>query len=143
VIRSTVVDDRYVLTEWLKPIVLPEAVIGYEIYRSDDGMNFNRLSSVSAGVLSYDDRSVDVDWNRYVYRISTQNVCEMQTANGRIGTSILLEKTEAGSFDFLKWTKYLDWDSGVERYVIQRMNEQGQWVDEKTLPPTITDWEVE
>jgi len=67
----------------------------------------------------------------------------MQTADGRIGTSILLEKTEAGSIDYLKWTKYFDWDSGVEKYVIQRMNQQGQWVDEKILPPNITDWEVE
>lgn len=143
VVRSTVVDDRYVLTEWLKPLVLPEAVMAYDIYRSDDGVNFNRLGSVPAGVHSYDDRSVDVDWNRYVYRISSRNVCELQPLDGRIGTSILLEKTEAGSIDYLKWTRYLDWDSGVERYVIQRMNEQGQWVDEKVLPPNITDWEVE
>ena len=143
IVRSTVVDDRYVLTEWSEPDVLPQAVLEYLVYRSEDGINFNSVGSVPAGIYSYDDRAVDVDWNRYIFRIQTRNVCDVQTDLGRIGSSILLEKSEAGSVDFLKWTQYVDWDTGIEKYVIQKLNEQGQWVDEKVFPPTITDWEVE
>ncbi|MFM9056921.1 MAG: hypothetical protein ACKOQY_09605, partial [Bacteroidota bacterium] len=143
VLRTTVVNDHYVLTEWKAPIVLPQAVSHYEIQRSLDNVSFQVVATVPAGVYAYQDYSTDVDWNRYVYRVVVRNVCDINVLQGRSGASILLQWLEAGAGDILIWTKYFDWDSGVESYGVEMMNNQGQWVEQKRLPGTVTEWEIE
>jgi hypothetical protein len=143
VIRTTVVNDHYVLTEWAAPAVLPQAVSHYEIQRSLDNVAFQTVALVPDGVYSYQDYSTDVDWNRYIYRVLVRNVCDINALQGRVGSSILLQWLEAGSSDVLIWTKYFDWDSGVESYGVEMMNDQGQWVEQKRVPGTVTEWEVE
>jgi PKD repeat protein len=143
VLRTTVVNDHYVLTEWKAPAVLPQAVSHYEIQRSLDNLSFQVIATVPAGVYAYQDYSTDVDWNRYIYRVVVRNVCDINPIQGRPGASILLQWLEAGAGDILIWTKYFDWDSGVESYGVEMMNNQGQWVEQKRLPGSVTEWEIE
>ena len=51
-----------------------------------------------------------------------------------MSSSILLEK-EAIDDDYLKlkWTKYYQWEDGVEYYLIQKQNKFGQWETIKTI----------
>jgi PKD repeat protein len=143
VLRTTVVNDHYVLTEWKAPAILPQAVSQYEIQRSLDNLSFQVIATVPVGVYAYQDYSTDVDWNRYIYRVVVRNVCDINPIQGRPGASILLQWLEAGAGDILIWTKYFDWDSGVESYGVEMMNNQGQWVEQKRLPGSVTEWEIE
>jgi hypothetical protein len=43
----------------------------------------------------------------------------------------------------LKWSKYVDWNTGVERYVIEKLNLAGQWEVIETVPGSTTEWEEE
>ena len=67
----------------------------------------------------------------------------MTTLQGRIGSSILLDVYESEVSNKLKWTKYTDWDSGVEKYVIEKLNSNGNWEQIKVVPGGITEWEEE
>src|SRR5262249_16347363 len=48
VVRSTVVANTSILTEWLPPTVEPNKVTQYDIYRSEDNVNFSHVASVPA-----------------------------------------------------------------------------------------------
>jgi hypothetical protein len=41
----------------------------------------------------------------------------------------------------LKWTQYVQWDSGVEYFVIERLNKLGNWEEVDRVPGNITEWE--
>ena len=71
--RSTVVDNKYILTEWRPPLIAPDQVINYAVYRSDDDVNYSEVGRVAATELSYSDRNVDVNNNQYFYKILVIN----------------------------------------------------------------------
>ncbi|MBK5284970.1 MAG: PKD domain-containing protein, partial [Bacteroidia bacterium] len=60
VVRSTVVDNRTILTEWLHPSILPGSVVQYDIYRSTDNINFAHIATVPSQQTDYMDYDVDV-----------------------------------------------------------------------------------
>ena len=141
VVRSTVVDDEYVLTEWGDPVILPGMVDRYDIFRSTDNTNFTLIASVPPAVHEYSDFNVAVDAQEYYYKVMVQNICNLTGTEGQPGSSILLQRIELGLDNLLKWTKYLNWDTGVEIYVIEKLNNQGVWEEVDRVPGNVTEWE--
>ena len=141
--RTTVVNDSYTLTEWTPPTYRSDLITSYNIYRSTDQVNYNLVATLPSQALSYDDNNVNVDAQNYYYKVEVVNTCNMSTVQGRIGSSILLDVYESEISNILKWTKYTDWDSGVEKYVIEKLNNNGDWEQIKVVTGVITEWEEE
>jgi hypothetical protein len=98
---------------------------------------------VPSQALSYDDNNVNVDAQNYFYKVEVVNICNMATTQGRNGSSILLNVYESEISNLLKWTKYTNWDSGVEKYVIEKLNSNGLYEQIKVVPGSTTEWEEE
>ncbi|MFM7016863.1 MAG: PKD domain-containing protein [Bacteroidota bacterium] len=141
VTRTTVVNDQYTLTEWLAPAYRSDLVVNYNVYRSVDQVNYNHIATVPSQLLSYEDYNVNVDAQNYYYKIEVVNTCNMNTEQGRIGSSVLLDVYETDITNILKWTKYTDWDAGVEKYVVEKLNANGIWEQIKVVSGAITEWE--
>ena len=141
--RTTVVNDSYTLTEWNPPTYRSDLITSYNIYRSNDQVNYNLIATLPSQVLSYDDNNVNVDAQNYYYKVEVVNTCNIAAVQGRIGSSILLDVYEVEVSNILKWTKYTDWDSGVEKYVIEKLNNNGDWEQIKVVSGVITEWEEE
>lgn len=128
IVRSTVVNDSYVFTEWAPPALAPQLVTNFELYRSLDLSTWNLLVTLPSTETSYSDFATDVKKQNYYYKIKVNNLCNLETTQGLPGSSILLE----GAIDdenrtHLRWTPYRDWDSGVDYYVIERVDLTGNW----------------
>lgn len=129
IIRSTVVDDSYVFTEWAPPALAPQLVTSFELYRSTNNSNFELVATLPGNETNYSDYNTGVKGNYYFYKIKVNNLCELQTAEGLQGSSVLL----IGGLDeenrsVLRWSPYRDWESGVDYYVIERIDLNGNWV---------------
>lgn len=127
VVRTTVVNDSETLTEWLPPAIAPGRVIGYEIFRSEDGAAYVPVASLSPMDFSYIDYDVDVMEHSYMYRVNVLNDCNLSGLMSNKGTSILLRSEVKDLGDKLWWTEYEHWDSGVDHYIIEAEDENGQW----------------
>jgi len=143
IVRSTVVNNSYVLTEWKKPSLYSDFVEHYDIYRSSDDINFTLIATVPSLVQDYSDMNVDVNQNRYTYKVFPGTSCNIQSASGNISSNILLEALQSEFTNDLKWTRYVNWDSGVEKYVIEKLNSAGNWEQIKVLNGSITNWTEE
>ena len=129
VVRSTVVDDQNVLTEWGPPALRPDRVKEYKILRSDGNTQFTEVARVPAGTHLYMDTDAEVHRTEYFYRIEIITDCEMSGEMSNQSSSIFLQS----SYDYnnfkskLWWTPYQDWDSGVDYYTIEKLNGSGVW----------------
>lgn len=138
VVRSTVINDKDVLTEWLPPVLAPTRVIQYNVMRSTDNVNFSEIASLPASALSYIDYDTDVHQQEYYYRIDVVSDCQVVGTLSNDGSSILLKSDWENEKTKLWWTKYTDWDTGVDYYIIEKENPFGQWDPVKTVPGTET-----
>jgi PKD repeat protein len=141
VTRSTVVNDLFVLTEWGTPSYRPDLVDRYNIFRSIDNVHFELIASVPETVHDYSDYNVDVDNQNYFYKIEVQNICSAADGQSGVASSILLKAIQTEVSNSLKWTSYVDWDLGVEKYVIEKLNAYGVWEEIDTVSGSITEWE--
>lgn len=128
VVRSTVVDNQTVLTEWLQPVVHPEKVAQFEIYRSTDSVNFSYQATVPSIQTDYIDYHADVQNNHYYYRIKVVNTCDIYEDPSTNTSTILLKgEMHDDRTVHLNWSPYTGWDSGVDYYIIEVLDENGQW----------------
>ena len=128
VIRSTVIENQTVLTEWKEPIVQPDKVVQYDIYRSTDESNYSFLTSVPSVQTDFIDYNVDVQNDHYFYKILVVNSCNIQEDLSPLTSTIILhgEMNEARQVD-LQWSPYKGWENGVEFYVLEKLDENGHW----------------
>ena len=83
---------------------------------------------------------IDVDFARYFYRVEIQNVCNTNTLVGRISSSIFLSAIQNETSNSLMWTRYVDWDNGVEKYIIEKLNNFGVWEEVEVVTGKVTEW---
>jgi hypothetical protein len=138
VVRSTVVNDRDILTEWLPPVVAPARVTQYNILRSEDNIHFTLLASVPPSAHSYIDYNAYVHEDVFFYRVDVINDCEMSGTISNTGANILLKSDWLEEQTKLWWTPYTDWDSGVDYYIIEKFDRSGQWRPIKTVDGNIS-----
>lgn len=136
IIRSTVVDNKSILTEWHEGSPFSELVSYYLIYKSSDKDpgNFTLIDSVNSSTKYYLDRDVDVNAYTYQYKIEIENICQQRTGLTDLSGNILLQgKLDDMNNSRLEWTPYNGWKEGVERYEIQKQDENGNWKTIKSV----------
>ena len=128
VVRSTVVDNQTVLTEWRQPIVHPEMVAQFDVYRSTDNVNFRYLTTVPSLQTDYMDYNVDVQNTNYYYKILVINTCNInEDPSMNTSTIVLKGNMDESRMVHLEWTPYKGWDHGVEYYILEKKDENGHW----------------
>ncbi|MFM2190750.1 MAG: hypothetical protein RL491_1136, partial [Bacteroidota bacterium] len=144
-VRSTVEDDSWVLTEWSMPTLAPQLVTGFELFRSIDNINFTRIAVLPPVQTSYEDRNVSVKSQEYYYRVKVSNTCSLEASSGYESSSILLLANPDQRYGVnLRWTPYVNWDTGVEEYVIEEWNSAtGTWDYVKTVDGSTTETGVQ
>ncbi len=135
VIRSTVQENSYILTEWAPPVIAPEYVAQYKIFRAEESGTYQFKATVSPYSTSYIDEDVNINEATYQYKIEVQNICELLNDAGSPGTSILLQSEVIEDLPVLYWTPYDEWDAGVHHYEIERKNADGEWEVIKKVGP--------
>lgn len=127
--RATVVNDSVILTEWAAPKVMANRVNGYRILRSTDNQHFQEIAKVPAYQKSYLDENVDVDHQKYYYRIFATNACGLEGRKGQFSDNIVLQASQSELFKVqLRWTHYEGWGkNGVGFYIIEKQGPDGSW----------------
>lgn len=138
VVRSTVIGNSKVLTEWKTPAIEPAKVTGYSVFRSTDNIEFTLLANVSSSEHEYMDEDVNVDAQNYYYTVKAVNSCSITTRESNKSSSVLLSAELVDGTVNLNWTSYEGWNMGVDHYMIEKLNNQGEWelikkVDGNTL----------
>jgi len=144
VVRSTVVGNQTVLTEWLQPVVHPEKVAQFDVYRSTDNQNFSYLATVPANQTDYMDYSVDVQSNHYFYKIKVINTCDINEDPSLNTSSILLKgEMHDDRSVHLYWSPYVGWENGVDHYVLEMLDSNGQWQFLKQVDGNTTQYDYQ
>jgi len=144
VIRSTVVDNKYILTEWNHPSSGQDKILQYDIFRTSDlTLPFSYLSSVSALQNNYIDYDVEVKKEDYYYLIRVLNICDVNGPESNRGKSVLLRISYNNGKQLLEWTPYTEWRPGVEKYVVEQQLSNGQWVPIRVLPGNTLNAEID
>jgi PKD repeat protein len=140
-VRSTIVDNQSVLTEWIPPAVHPEKVVQYDLYRSTDNANFHYLTSVSPMQTDYLDNDVNVQASHYFYKIRVLNTCDIAEDLSGNTSTILLKGKESEDYNItLKWNPYIGWDTGVDYYIIEKLEDGGSWELLKKVDGNVIDY---
>lgn len=143
IVRSTVINNSAILTEWMPPAILPNRVLEYRIYRSIDKVNYNLIGTVPAQVTFFNDADVDIKNTSYVYKVIVVNDCNLEGVESNIGKSMVLDGVWRDQRTYLFWNKYEQWDSGIDNYTIEFLSPQGTWVPVKTVDGNTTKTEIE
>lgn len=142
VVRSTVVFNKSVLTEWTPPVIAPQRVVKYNVLRSEDNFNFSLIAQVPASVLSYMDDDVDVNTQNYFYKVDVINDCQLTGTLSTNSSSILLQSEFKNEKAKLWWTEYNYWDTDVDYYQIEKKDESGNWIKVKVVSGSTIETEV-
>lgn len=143
--HSTVVQNNYVLTEWAEPQLAPNRVNGYNILRSKDttSTNYTLIATLPSNAREYEDYDVDVMEQNYYYKVEVINDCNLTGIPSTNSSSILLQSRWMYTHSTLWWTEYDKWDSGVDKYEIEKFNwDTQQWELIKTVPGNQTSTDV-
>ncbi|MFK7921709.1 MAG: PKD domain-containing protein [Bacteroidia bacterium] len=96
----------------------------YTIYRSDDGITFNPVQSLTnVQDTIWLDTTVDTESTDYCYRLMVGNLCDQSSplTNSQEHCAVWLQSFTDVDQIRLEWTPYLGWDA-VDRYEIYRVN---------------------
>ena len=128
IIRSTVINDQDVYTEWAPKQNAVNTVKEYVLFKSLDQQSYDYLGTFNALTDSYIDEDVDVFTDNYTYYVVSINQCNVPSSASNISSSVLLGYEKPNEFQtILRWTSYEKWKEGVNRYEVQKLNEYGQW----------------
>ncbi|HET8861372.1 PKD domain-containing protein [Marivirga sp.] len=125
--NSTVMETGEVFIEWS---ISPEGkgrITSFEIHRSENGGEFVYFDSVEPHEQFYIDSESDTENNTYDYQVKVINDCAVDTKNSDRSNTVLLQKDVQFRKYELKWNAFKGWEDGVKKYIIQRLNENGEW----------------
>ena len=125
--NTTVLESGEVFTEWSIPEEGKARITSFEIYRSQNGGEFEYFDSVEPHEQFYIDDESDTENNTYNYQVKVVNDCSIDTDASDESNTVLLEKDVQFRKYELKWNAFKGWEEGVKKYVIQRLNENGEW----------------
>lgn len=137
--RSTVIENRFILTEWTRPLIMGNRVSGYKVFRSEDNNYFTQIAGLPAEQTFYVDQNVDVNNIKYYYRIMATNECGLEGIEGGFSDNVIIKAEAAGDFYIqLEWTPYTGWgEDGVDFYILERQTDDGSWEVLHQLPGSI------
>lgn len=122
-INVSVVDNISIQLAW-EELPLDQLFEYYLLEKSGAG-RYEVLTTFPAEmpITSYLDEAVSVQDQSYYYRVFGIDSCGDQTLIGRIGKSILLSGKKQRNGALLNWTPYEEWESGVEYYDLEVLDE--------------------
>lgn len=127
IIRTTVLNDSVVYTEWKNPYTPYNASLQYVLYRSVNGKNPEIVGSFPSHVMNYLDVHTQVDSIQYTYHITTISPCGVESKSNP-GSSIVLKSIKHQDKEVhFQWNSYNKWDSGVDHYELQELKSNGEW----------------
>tara|TARA_B100001287_G_scaffold125390_2_gene105686 strand:+ start:17727 stop:23681 length:5955 start_codon:yes stop_codon:yes gene_type:complete len=128
IIRTTVFNNESIFTEWKDTSLKINPLAKNILYRKVNNEDYEFISELEPSVHHYLDKNVDVFNNSYTYYVVSRNICDVNSNNSNIGSSILLrfEKPE-DSKTRLFWNDYIYWEDGIDRYELQKINVNNQW----------------
>ncbi|RYD83460.1 MAG: PKD domain-containing protein [Sphingobacteriales bacterium] len=135
VIRTTVLAEiNQTLTEW-KPVDHLNKIVAYNVLRSTDGGQYELYTTLSKLATDFIDNKVDVNAHTYQYRVMPTNECDITVAPSAFGNSILLqgEAVDPSTLS-LNWNKYEGWQEGVDHYILEKKDIDGNWQIIATVP---------
>ena len=128
IIRSTVINDLDVYTEWAPKQNAVNTVKEYVLFKSKDQETYDYIGTFEPIIDNYIDENVDVFNENYTYYVVSINQCNVPSNASNISSSVLLGYEKPNEFQtILRWTSYEKWKEGVNRYEVQKLNEYGQW----------------
>ena len=137
VIRSSVVDNENIYTEWFSKGLILNPLTNHLIYRSENGNDFELIATLDSSIRSYLDEFVDVVNNQYDYLVVNRNICNTNSMNSNLGNSLLLQFNRLDNFRTkLNWNFYNGWIDNPNKYEIQKLNSSGKWELFRTLDNT-------
>jgi PKD repeat protein len=125
--NTTVLETGEVFTEWSVPNKGKGRITSFEIYRSENGGEFQYFDSVDPHEQFYIDEESDTENNTYNYQVKVVNDCSIDTKSSEESNTVLLQKDVQFRTYELRWNAFKGWDEGVKKYVIQRLNDDGEW----------------
>lgn len=125
--NTTVMETGEVFTEWSIPEAGKGRITAFEIYRSKNGGEFEYFDSVEPHEQFYIDKESDTENNTYNYQVKVINDCSIDTDASDESNTVLLQKNVQFRKYELRWNAFKGWEEGVKKYVIQRLNENGEW----------------
>lgn len=125
--NTTVMETGEVFTEWSIPEEGKGRITSFEIYRSENGGEFKYFDSVEPHEQFYIDEESDTENNTYTYQVKVINDCSIDTQSSGKSNTVLLQKDVQFRKYELRWNAFKGWEEGVKKYVIQRLNENGEW----------------
>ena len=138
IIRSTVINDQDVYTEWAPKQNAVNEVKEYVLFKSVDQTSYEYLGTFDISIDNYIDPDVDVFSENYTYYVVSINKCNVPSNASNISSSVLLGYEKPNEFQtILRWSSYENWSKGVNRYEIQKLNEYGQWEVLKVVNPDV------
>lgn len=136
IIRSTVIDDNHVYTEWKIDSADLDKYIELVLFRTElDQQNWMQLGHLPKTEMFYQDYSADVKNEAYEYKIQGLFHCPWDI-EGSLSNSILLEIEDLGSMKKLVWNNYQYWEDGVDHFEVQE-KVNGVWTTVATIPASI------
>lgn len=143
VIRSTVIFNKSVLTEWSQPNIARHRVLKYNVLRSVDNINFSLIASLAPSVYSFVDDNVAVNLQNYYYKVDVVNDCNLSGMLSNNSSSVLLQSDWVQEKAKLWWTEYDKWDTGVDYYLIEKKDSSGNWRQVKIVSGSTTEAELD
>lgn len=143
IVRTTVVDNKGVLTEWKDPTIGLERVRAFRIWKSENESDFMLLNELPKGVHSFFDTDVSVSSNHYIYKVSVENTCNVEGKPSNLGSPILLRKDTDHYANYLYWTPYAEWYEGVGEYLLQKKNRSGEWETIERFDPDLHNFTID
>ena len=131
--KASVIDNQHILLEWEHPQEMAALINGYYLYRSKLRSGKEIIAQLPANGTSYLDYDVDVSNRSYEYQLQIDHRCSVDLHKSPRASSILLQSGEEGEFQYLRWTAAQGLQGGVKEYVIQKMDEFGNWVEVKRV----------
>ncbi|MFC2114119.1 PKD domain-containing protein [Bacteroidota bacterium] len=119
---ATVENNKDIYIQW-SPVMVGKPIT-FELERSTSYGGFQNLVNLAPDILEYTDQSVFVDRYSYLYRLRVIDDCNYISPYSNIGKSILLKASEEDEYPFLNWTAYEKWSIGVNRYLVELLDEE-------------------
>lgn len=132
-VRATI-EDGLPLIQWNLPD--GTAATAFTLFRADNGGNYRELGKTNN--LSFRDTAgnANTNINTYCYQVRYTDACGNTSEPSQEACPILLTKKLADTSAeamALNWTAYQKWVNGVQAYVIEKTDEQGNVYEETPL----------
>tara|TARA_Y100001968_G_C19419510_1_gene750948 strand:- start:99 stop:2204 length:2106 start_codon:yes stop_codon:yes gene_type:complete len=96
-------------------------VNGFELFRSEDGVNFQYTDWTNSNPVLFQDTDVSTQLQSYSYYVNVIDSCNRIAASSNVAKSIFLSgEPKYGLTNSIYWSSYDNWDGSVDRYEIYR-----------------------